>query len=168
MGNKRKLNLLLLLVCSINVPIVNALEIDKTSNVMAIYDGDTFEITTGETIRLADIDCPENGEYGYYEATTYLSGLISGKKVYLDIDDRYHTDSYGRLVCVVYVEDGSRYLNVNKALLSSGNAEIWDHDNEFNPYSWNLYEETRDLNVLAELIVPIIFIVLILRRYNKI
>lgn len=40
-------------------------EVDKTSTVTNIVDGDTFDIATGERIRLADVDCPEYYESGY-------------------------------------------------------------------------------------------------------
>ena len=155
------------LVTFVSFPIINAWEIDKTAYVSTIIDGDTFEISTGESIRLADIDCPESYEYGYQEATNYLSSLIQGKKVSLDIDDHHRTDNYGRLVCVVYVEQGSRFLNVNKALLDSGFAETWDHNNEFNPNSWNLYERNSEPLPLMELVILVVAIIIILSRSRK-
>ena len=48
-------------------------EVDKTSTVTNIVDGDTFDIATGERIRLADVDAPEYYERGYSQATDYLS-----------------------------------------------------------------------------------------------
>jgi len=60
--------------------------------------------------------------------------------VYLDIDDIYQTDLYGRLVCVVYARyNSTHYINVNKALLVANVAVIGDYHNEFSPYSWSLY-----------------------------
>ena len=115
-------------------------EIEKNSVCTYIVDGDTFDISEGHRIRLADIDTPEQGYTGYYESSEYLSHLIFGKDVYLDIDDLYVYDTTGtRLVCVVYVEyDSTRYLNVNKALLEENLAVVYDHSNEFNPYAWKL------------------------------
>jgi len=45
--------------------------------------------------------------------------------------------------CVVYFDHNSTHLmNVSKALLVQGVAEICEHsNNEFNPYMWNLYVE---------------------------
>jgi len=119
---------------------INSIEIDTMSTVTYIVDGDTFDIDTGERIRLADVDTPERGDWGYSEATEALSQLIFNKRVYLDIDDVYVYDTLGtRLVCCVYVDyDATRYLNVNKALLEEGLAEVWDHPNEFNPHQWKL------------------------------
>ena len=118
-------------------------EVDKTSTVTNIIDGDTFDIATGERIRLADVDAPEYYESGYSQATDYLSSLIDGKTVYLDIDDVYTYDYSGtgdRLVCIAYVVHNSTHLlNVNKALLDGDYAVISDFYNEFNPYLWTLY-----------------------------
>ena len=117
-------------------------EVDKTAFVTRVNDGDTFDISTGERIRLADVDAPEYYEYGYSEATDYLASLIDGKTVYLDVDDVYIYDYRGtgdRLVCVVYVDyDPIHLINVNEALLEQGYAEISNFDNEFYPYTWSL------------------------------
>ena len=121
------------------VPVV-AGEIDATTVVDWVIDGDTFDTTSGYRVRLADIDAPEYGESGYYDAKDALISLVYGKKVYLDIDDIYETDKYGRLVCVVYVKSSSTYYkNVNKALLVEGVAVIKNYRNEFNPSTWTLY-----------------------------
>jgi len=80
---------------------------------------------------------------GYQTAKDYLSSKISGKTVYLDIDDVYTYDYSGtgsRLVCVVYVRYNSTHrLNVNKALLDQGLADLDNYYNEFNPSTWSLY-----------------------------
>jgi micrococcal nuclease len=115
-------------------------EIDATVVVSRIIDGDTFDAASGERIRLADVDAPERGEYGYYDAKDFLTSLIDGRLVYLDIDDVYGQDKYGRWICVVYVKHNStHYMNINKALLVEGVAVIKNYDNEFNPYAWTLY-----------------------------
>ncbi len=117
-------------------------EFDKTAVVTWVVDGDTFDIASGETIRLADIDTPERGTLGYTEATQFMIDLVKGKTVYLDIDDITRTDSSGeRLVCVVYVDyNATHYENVNKALLEGDYAIVWDHsNNEFDPTNWILY-----------------------------
>jgi len=125
-------------------------EVDKTSTVTRVIDGDTFDIATGERIRLADVDAPEYYESGYTEATEYLESLIDGKTVYLDVDDIYTYDYRGtgdRLVCVAYVDyDSTNLMNVNEALLEEGYAEISNYYNEFDPNSWSLLvpKETAD------------------------
>ena len=133
-------------------------EVDAVGYVSYVVDGDTFDVVVLNVsrdvpycvkslspsikirIRLADIDTPEKYEPGYYEAKVALMSLVYGKTVYLDIDDFYCTDKYGRYIAVVYVPvNETHVLNVNKYLLNKGYAEIWDHRNEFNPYEWTLY-----------------------------
>jgi len=116
-------------------------EIDMIDFVSRVIDGDTFDVTFGERIRLADVDAPEHYEEGYNESKTFLSELVLNKTVYLDIDDISRTDPYDRLVCVAYVDYNSTHvLNVNKALLEYEHAEIWNFtNNEFDPYTWSLY-----------------------------
>lgn len=127
----------LLLLC---VHAAFAWEIDATTTADRVIDGDTFDTTTEGRIRLADVDAPERGESGYYNAKNLLDEFISGKTVYLDIDDIYRTGPYGRLICVVYVDHNSTHLmNVNKALLLEGAVVTDNYHNEFNPYTWALY-----------------------------
>jgi endonuclease YncB( thermonuclease family) len=153
--------ILLLFIATRLILCVNG-EVDKTSTVTKVIDGDTFDISTGERIRLADVDCPEYYESGYSEATDYLSGLIGRKTVYLDIDDVYTYDYNGkgdRVVCVAYVDYNSTHLmNVNEALLTEGHAVISNFYNEFNPYSWSLlalkYETPEDSYISPYPVTP--------------
>lgn len=83
---------------------------------------------------LADIDAPERGEEGYYEAKEALSSLILDKKVYLDVDDMDVMDRYNRLICLVYLQHNSTHqLNVNLWLIQNGYANLSDYPNEFDP-----------------------------------
>lgn len=138
--------LVLVLLMQYLVPVVQgSMEIDKTTVVSRVIDGDTFDTTSGHRIRLADIDTPEKGESGYDNAKNFLIGLVYNKRVYLDIDDIYRTDKYGRLVCVVYVSyNSTHFKNVNKALLIRGYAVIWNFHNEFNPNTWSLYSPKEE------------------------
>ncbi|RLG82138.1 MAG: hypothetical protein DRO40_08395 [Thermoprotei archaeon] len=114
-------------------------EIDAVSGVEYVIDGDTFDTHIGR-IRLADINAPELNEPGGYEAKIVLTYLIQGKIVYIDIDDIYVTDKYGRIVAIVYIRFNSTHLlNVNKWLVDKGYAEITDYPNQFDPYTWTLY-----------------------------
>lgn len=135
--------------------------------------GDTFDTTTEGRIRLADVDAPEYGQSGYYDAKQVLEDLVDGKTVYLDIDDIYETDPYGRLVCVVYVKFSStHYKNVNKALVSEGVADIDNYYNEFNPYEWSLTVLKDTIPEFSSLVILPLFIffsfILILVRRRKV
>jgi micrococcal nuclease len=114
-------------------PTVN---IDRIATCTRIIDGDTFDISSGIRVRLADIDAPESYEPGCASSTNALSSWIQGKQLYLDVDDLYGTDPYGRYVCVVYVAEGPGYTNVNHALLTSGHVTISNYPNEFDPNTW--------------------------------
>ena len=133
-----------LVIMSCLVPVTHGsiqYENELISVVNLVIDGDTFNVTAGETIRLADIDAPERGETGYAAARSLLISLVSGKSVYLDIDDVSRTDPYDRLVCVAFVDYNSTHVkNVNKDLLNEGVVTLFDHsNNEFNPDTWTLY-----------------------------
>jgi len=142
------------------VPVVMAGEFDAITVVSSITDGDTFETTSEGTVRLADIDAPEYYEYGYQDAKDFLVSLIYGKTVYLDIDDIYRTGTYGRLICVVYVEHNTtHYINVNKALLAGNYAVIANYDNEFNPSTWTLYVPKSEIPEFPSFIALPLFII---------
>lgn len=130
--------LFLILLTFPHIPTTYALTYDYTDTVTHIVDGDTFDGSSGRRYRLADIDAPESNEAGYTTSTSALTGYILGKTVYVDIDG---TMTYGRYVCVIYVDYNQNYYqNINKAQLSSGNAAVWDYPNAWNPYTWNLLE----------------------------
>jgi hypothetical protein len=90
--------------------------------------------------------------------------------VYLDIDDLYRTGTYGRLICVAYVTyNSTHYVNVNKALLEGGYAEISNYNNEFSPYSWSLYIPKQDIpefpsRILLPLFLTASFLVVVSRK----
>lgn len=138
--------LLLLLLLGTQIFHVYGWEINQTSSVTSIVDGDSFHITNDE-VRLADINAVEYGiEPGYSIAKYVLSSLIGGKTVYLDTDQKSGRDQYGRLISVVYVKANStHYLNVNKALLVQGVVAETDYtNNEFTPSTWTLYVKYAD------------------------
>ncbi len=159
----RKLTLIAVLIIILTQPFVIIVhgscsgEIDATTVVNWVVDGDTFDMASGDRIRLADIDAPESG---YYDAKNFLISLVYGETVYLDIDDIYETDPYGRLVCVVYVEHSStEYKNVNKVLLVEGVAVITNYDNEFNPYTRGLICPKDEISEFHSLIILPIFMI---------
>jgi len=139
-------------------------ETDETTVVSRVIDGDTFDVTSGDRIRLADVDAPEHYEEGYNESKNFLSELVLNKTVYLDIDDISRTDPYDRLVCVVYVGFNSTcVMNVNKALLVNEHAMIWNFtNNEFDPYTWSLYCPIEAIPEFPSSIILLLFMVSIL------
>ena len=134
--------LILFMFCSFHtIMTVSAWQKDKIATVTNIVDGDTFDVNTGERIRLADVDAPESWEDldDYIAAKNYLSSKIMGKTVYLDIDSNYWDNTGNRVLCMVYIKyDSTHFLNINQALVDAGHAEKVNFDNDFNP-PWPLY-----------------------------
>ena len=103
----------------------------NTFSVVRVIDGDTVVIQTGKeelTIRYIGIDTPETVKpnspvecFGK-EASKYNTMLVEGKNVQLE-EDIKNTDSYGRLLRYVYVEnDEGTLIMVNKKLVEDGYA----------------------------------------------
>ena len=158
------------------------IEIDFKGTTKNVIDGDTFDMVaengTQYRIRLADVDAPERDEAGYAEAREYLKTLVYGKVVYLDSDDLYVWDDYGkgnRVVCVTYIEHNStHYLNTNEALFRVGLVEKKEYTNDFTPYNWELYvqkQESTEFSLATGLvgiaIVAIAILVIYLNRSRK-
>jgi hypothetical protein len=68
-----------------------------------VVDGDTVDVSTGETVRLIGIDTPESGACGYREATVRLVALVGGQAVTLEAGARDDIDKYGRILRYVIV-----------------------------------------------------------------
>jgi len=143
--------LVFILLCSNSISCVKAWEIDLTSKVTNVVDGDSFKIQ-GDEVRLADVDAPEFYEEGYSKASERLDHYINGRKAFLDLDQKTGRDPYGRLIAVVYIEiNSTHFLNVNEALIQDGTViEIDYPDNEFNPDDWERLVE----NPLAQKPAP--------------
>lgn len=107
------------------------------------YDGDTFYVDGVGLVRLWGVNAPEIPHYqdgqfvgkeepGGYDARDYLRDLIANKEVVLVFDktiDKYGKrqgqDSFGRWLAVAYVRDATgRWINVNKAMLATGHAQL--------------------------------------------
>ncbi len=156
-------------------------EIDEVGTVTRVVDGDTFDAAPVGRVRLADINTPEVGRLGAGQATDYLSSLIRNRHVYLDVDDLYGSDVYGRVVAVVYVRHNATHLlNVNKALLEAGLARVADFPNEFDPRMWTLYAgyptsggpmaevtEASPIAVMAVIAAVMVIVSLVLLRRRR-
>jgi endonuclease YncB( thermonuclease family) len=169
--------LVLLLLFAAHSQVSASIKIDLTGKVNNIVDGDTFDVVVANStqyrIRLADLNASERGQVGYQEAKDYLKLLIYEKQVYLDVDDFYIWDAHGRgnrLVCVTYVEYNSTHsLNVNEALIETGQVEEKNYDNEFNPAMWTLYIHKDAIpEIPSELIlIPLIVLIPITALYIR-
>ncbi|XLQ19866.1 MAG: thermonuclease family protein [Candidatus Moraniibacteriota bacterium] len=95
------------------------IDVGQKHEVTYVVDGDTFDIDTGERIRMIGMDTPERGEPYYKEATDRLKELIEGKEVVLK-KDISETDRYDRLLRHVYVGDDW----INKIMIDEGYARF--------------------------------------------
>lgn len=130
MSEKRFLWFILLFCCGIAIgctpvdqPKPNG---EMKATVKRVVDGDTFETTAGDKVRLIGVDTPETVKpnhpvepYGK-EASDYTKQLLTNQSIRLlyDIELR---DRYGRLLAYVYLEDGTF---VNEMLIRDGYARI--------------------------------------------
>jgi len=99
------------------------LNISSTEKLVTrIIDGDTFEIETGEKVRLIGIDAPEENEPFSEDAKSFLAKEILGKKVILqkDISDK---DKYFRLLRYVYYNEEL----INLKLVEGGYAKAIEY-----------------------------------------
>jgi endonuclease YncB( thermonuclease family) len=102
--------------------------------VVKIIDGDTFELASGDIVRLICVDAPEKGRVGAKEAEDFLFFLIYNQEVRLerDVDDK---DRYERLLRYVYVNvtdndvGSSSELFVNQELVEKGYAKLFVYGN---------------------------------------
>jgi endonuclease YncB( thermonuclease family) len=105
---------------------------EKAGNnyVSEVIDGDTFEMNTGETIRLLCVDAPEQGQEDYDEAKDFLEHLILHRNVRLESsnieDDK---DKYGRLLRFVYVNISDIEVFVNKEVIRLEYGNIFNYGN---------------------------------------
>lgn len=94
------------------------------ARVTRVIDGDTFEIESGEHVRLIGVDAPESVKPGtpvecFGKASSgYLRMLIEGKEVRLE-RDRTDRDRYDRLLRYAYLGD----MLINENIVREGYAE---------------------------------------------
>jgi len=95
----------------------------REGHVLRIVDGDTIELTNGETVRLLGIDTPEMGSPYAMDAKLFTMELLSRQDVRLEMDVQ-ERDVYGRLLAHVYVEQEDGWVHVNTELVRAGLAEL--------------------------------------------
>jgi endonuclease YncB( thermonuclease family) len=74
---------------------------EQNLNVTKVVDGDTLRLSSGEKVRLLNIDTPERGQYLWKEATERMRELTEGRNITLE-KDVTEKDKYGRLLRYAY------------------------------------------------------------------
>jgi micrococcal nuclease len=106
--------------------------------VARVVDGDTVRVLIDgqdSSVRLIGIDTPETVapnrpvECAGPEASVYAEQLMSGQKVFLELDPSQGTfDSYNRVLAYVWLEGD---VMVNLAMIEAGLAEEYTYDDEY-------------------------------------
>jgi micrococcal nuclease len=94
--------------------------------VLRVIDGDTFETTEKQLIRLASIDAPEMGLCGSDEAKAALEKKILKEAVDLKV---IYRDPYDRLISMVYTSHGY----INEQMIKEGYARYYNRDKSIGP-----------------------------------
>ena len=88
--------------------------------VVRIIDGDTFELTGGDRLRLIGIDCPEKGQPFYDSARAFAENMLLNRMVEISFSHR-RRDGYGRLLGYVYCDS----LFVNQEIIGNGLGYVY-------------------------------------------
>ncbi len=84
----------------------------ESGKVVAVKDGDTIVVLVegkiSKTLRLASVDCPENGQPFGKNAKSFTSSQVYGKEI-----EFYQTDvdMYGRTIAVVLYDEDNKSLS---------------------------------------------------------
>jgi micrococcal nuclease len=115
----------------------------RTYSVARVIDGDTIALTTGQRVRLVQIDAPElsGGECFASGARSELASLLPVRSaVRLEFDPKLdRVDNYGRLLA--YVRKGE--ANVNRVLVARGAASVWFYEGVRGKYASALLSTAR-------------------------
>lgn len=114
------------------------------TTVARVTDGDTVTLTTGEKVRLLQIDTPElsSSECFGFEARNILMGLLSGPgSVTLKSDPKLdQVDRYGRLVRYIFIGK----TNINLKMVEMGAAAPYFYRGERGQYSSQILKAAQN------------------------
>lgn len=96
------------------------------AQVVWVLDGDTVDVRIEDRVvrvRLASIDCPEDGQPWGDVAKAGLIKMIGGKPVLLEA---HGVDDYGRMLATVFATHGDegKLINVNERMVMLGHAWV--------------------------------------------
>ena len=124
------------------------------AQVVEVVDGDTIKVEIDGTVypvRYIGIDCPEtvhpSEPVGWMgpEACNCNRGLVEGKTVYLERDVS-ETDQYGRLLCYVFLADGT-FVNAELVRLGYAQVSTYPPDVRYQDLLLEMQQEARDHGV---------------------
>lgn len=97
-------------------------EIEKLFKVVRVIDGDTFELESGQKVRMIGIDAPEKVDCFSKKSAERLSNIVLSKLVKLERDVS-ETDRFGRLLRNVYLEG----VFINELMVKEGYASSYSY-----------------------------------------
>lgn len=123
-----------------------------TAKVKYCIDGDSFYLTNGKEIRLAEVDCPEITNKDHIqpygpEAKAFTTKYLAGKTVTLK---SVAVDKYGRQVCEVYVD----HVWFNEVLVKAGMAWVYARYSSKKLYKEELQAKAAKVGLWASDAVP--------------
>lgn len=118
--------------------------------VASVYDGDTFTMSDGERIRMAEMDAPEQSQTYGEEAREFLISKLRYGKVSLRPVAK---DRYDRTVCNVYV-DG---VWINELMVREGYAWAYEKYSSLYPLQIEAKANKKGLWAHPPYIPPFIY-----------
>jgi micrococcal nuclease len=124
------------------------------AQVVAVVDGDTIKVEVDGTVypvRYIGIDCPETVnpsepvQWMGPEACDCNRRLVEGKTVYLE-KNVSETDQYGRLLCYVFLPDGT-FVNAELVRLGYAQVSTYPPDVRYQDLLLEMQQEARDHGV---------------------
>ncbi|MBU1200688.1 thermonuclease family protein [Patescibacteria group bacterium] len=105
-----------------DVPTLSSTEQEQptTQTVTRVIDGDTVELSTGQSVRLTGVSAPGLKEKFSQEGKAFLEEKLLNQEVKLEYEKGYETDRFNRLNAYVFVGDE----NINELIIKQGLAEV--------------------------------------------
>lgn len=129
---------------SLLISLLSSQSAPAVTSVARVTDGDTVTLTTGEKVRLLQIDTPElsSSECFGFEARNILMGLLSGPgSVTLKSDPKLdQVDRYGRLLRYIFVGK----TNINLKMVEMGAAAPYFYRGERGQYSSQILKAAQN------------------------
>jgi len=88
--------------------------------VTRIIDGDNVELSTGKSVRLYGVNCPEKNQLFSKEATDLTTKLALNQEIRIEYQPNYKKDRWDRILGYVFVGD----THLNEELVKSGFCEV--------------------------------------------
>ena len=91
-----------------------------TQTVTRVIDGDTVELSTGQSVRLTGVSAPEIKEKFSQEGKAFLEEKLLNQEVRLEYEKGYEKDRFNRLNAYVFVGEE----NINVLIVREGLAKV--------------------------------------------